>query len=137
MRQPFHPAREDLELATLFDALADPTRLEAVAYLAEVGEVNCSQFPDGVSKTNLAYHLRRLREAGITRTRAEGTFRYISLREEDLEARFPGLLEQVIASAQGKRRPRKAVAEFQPRAAVLKSSRARTRRPSVKRAGGR
>ncbi len=39
-----------------------------------------------------SYHLRLLREAGLTRTRAEGTQRFISLRRDDLEERFPGLL---------------------------------------------
>jgi len=100
MRPPFHPDREDLELASIFDALADPTRLRAIAFLAEVGEATCSEFR-GASKTNLAYHLRRLREAGIVRTRLEGTRRHMSLRREDLDARFPGLLDLLVKSARG------------------------------------
>ena len=40
-----------------------------------------------------SYHLRLLREAGVTRTRADGTLRLISLRREDLESRFPGLVD--------------------------------------------
>jgi hypothetical protein len=39
-----------------------------------------------------------MREAGITRTRAEGTTRYISLRRDDLEARFPGLVDVLLSS---------------------------------------
>lgn len=39
-----------------------------------------------------SYHLRLLREAGVTRTRAEGTVRLVSLRRDDLDMRFPGLL---------------------------------------------
>lgn len=104
MRQYFHPAREDLELPAIFDALADPARLKTVAYLSRVGEAICSELDDWGSKTNMAYHLRRLREAGITRTRAEGTRRHISLRRDDLDARFPGLLDRVIAAAGGKAR---------------------------------
>ena len=38
-----------------------------------------------------------MREAGITRTRAEGTTRLISLRRADLEARFPGLVDVLLA----------------------------------------
>jgi DNA-binding transcriptional ArsR family regulator len=45
----------------------------------------------------MSHHLRVLREAGLTRTRVEGTRRYVSLRREDLQARFPGLLEAVLA----------------------------------------
>jgi DNA-binding transcriptional ArsR family regulator len=41
-------------------------------YLVEHGEENCSGFTSLASKTNLSYHLARLREAGVTRTRIEG-----------------------------------------------------------------
>jgi len=40
-----------------------------------------------------------LREAGVTRVRLDGPYRKISLRTEDLAARFPGLLEAIIAAA--------------------------------------
>ncbi len=39
-----------------------------------------------------------LREAGVTRTRVDGTQRYIALRRDDLEARFPGLLDSILAA---------------------------------------
>ncbi len=42
--------------------------------------------------------MRVLREAGITRTHVVGARRYISLRRDDLEARFPGLLDAVLAA---------------------------------------
>ena len=51
------------------------------------------------SKTNISYHLAKLREAGVTRTEAVGTSRLISLRRADLELRFPGLLDSILASA--------------------------------------
>ena len=44
-----------------------------------------------------SYHLRLLREAGVTRTRAAGTERWMSVRQEDLDARFPGLLDALGA----------------------------------------
>ena len=44
-----------------------------------------------------SYHLRLLREAGVTRTRAAGTERWMSVRQEDLDARFPGLLDALEA----------------------------------------
>ena len=56
-------------------------------------------FDDCAPKTNLSYHFARLREAGITRVRIDGPYRKISLRIEDLEARFPGLLETILAAA--------------------------------------
>jgi DNA-binding transcriptional ArsR family regulator len=94
-----HPERDQIELASVLDALSDPVRLQIVVRLAADGECSCSGFLDYGQKTNLTYHIARLREAGVTRTRAEGPFRIIALRTEDLEARFPGLLTAILASA--------------------------------------
>jgi hypothetical protein len=41
-----------------------------------------------------------LREAGLTHTRAEGTHRHVSLRREEVDARFPGLLGAVLVAAE-------------------------------------
>jgi hypothetical protein len=38
-----------------------------------------------------------LREAGVIRQRDEGTRRLNSLRRDDLDARFPGLLDLAVA----------------------------------------
>jgi DNA-binding transcriptional ArsR family regulator len=40
-----------------------------------------------------------LREAGIVRCREEGTRRYYTVRRDELEARFPGLLDTVLRAA--------------------------------------
>ena len=81
--------------------LGDQTRLAIVGYLArnEGIAVNCGQFLDLGSKTNLSYHLAKLREAGITRTEIRGTSRLISLRRADLDSRFPACSTRIIASA--------------------------------------
>jgi DNA-binding transcriptional ArsR family regulator len=96
-----HPATGQLDLALILAALGDPTRLAIVAQLArnEAGPLTCGQFLDFGSKTNISYHLAKLREAGVTRTEAVGTSRMISLRRADLERRFPGLLDSILASA--------------------------------------
>ncbi len=97
-----HPNPDQINLATVLSVLGDPTRLAVVAYLARRrGEpLNCSQFLDFGSKTNLSYHLAKLREAGVTRTEIVGTSRLITLRRADLDARFPGLLDSVVAAAE-------------------------------------
>lgn len=96
-----HPTVAQLDLATILGVLGDPTRLGIVAYLAhhEGTPLACGQFLDLGSKTNLSYHLARLREAGITHTEVVGTSRLISLRRADLDSRFPGLLDSIIVSA--------------------------------------
>jgi DNA-binding transcriptional ArsR family regulator len=96
-----HPATDQIELSAVLAVLGDQTRLSIVGYLArnEGRPINCSGFLDLGSKTNLSYHLAKLREAGVTRTEVRGTNRFISLRRDDLDRRFPGLLDSIIPSA--------------------------------------
>jgi DNA-binding transcriptional ArsR family regulator len=102
MREPHHPARRELELSAVLHALSDPARLEIVRRLAAGDEPPCGTFELGLSKATLSHHFRVLRECGVLRTRPEGRKRLLSLRIEDLEARFPGLLDAVL-SAKGRR----------------------------------
>ena len=94
-----HPAAEELELAAVLHALSDPLRLSIVRDLAEAGSCNCGAFAVPVAKSTLSHHLKVLREAGVTLTEPTGTQRVVSLRAEDLNARFPGLLDAVLAAA--------------------------------------
>lgn len=95
-----HPPVEALELATILRTLGDPLRLDLVKLLADGNEYACGELTDrlGLPTSTGSYHTRLMREAGITRTRAVGTTRYISLRRDDLEARFPGLVRVLIES---------------------------------------
>ncbi len=96
-----HPSVDQIDLANVLAVLGDQTRLAIVGYLArnEGVPMNCSRFLDFGSRTNLSYHLAKLREAGITRTEISGTSRLISLRRADLDQRFPGLLDSIVAAA--------------------------------------
>jgi DNA-binding transcriptional ArsR family regulator len=49
-----------------------------------------------VSKSTCTHHFRVLREAGVIEQEVLGTARLNSLRREDLDARFPGLLDAVL-----------------------------------------
>jgi DNA-binding transcriptional ArsR family regulator len=98
MREPHHPAARELELSAVLHALSDPARLEIVRRLASGDEPPCGTFELGLSKATLSHHFRVLRESGVVRTRPEGRRRLLSLRTDDLEARFPGLLDAVLAA---------------------------------------
>src|SRR3954452_9955750 len=96
----YHPPREDLELAAVLHALSDPQRLRIVRTLADDPEPRpCGTFNLDISKSTLTHHFRVLREAGIIEQRTDGTAKFNSLRRDDLEQRFPGLLEAVLNSA--------------------------------------
>jgi DNA-binding transcriptional ArsR family regulator len=92
-----HPSREEIELGAVLHALSDPVRLSMVAALAASGEEpSCGSFDVPVSKSTCTHHFRVLREAGVIRQRQHGTARLNTLRTEDLEARFPGLLASIL-----------------------------------------
>jgi DNA-binding transcriptional ArsR family regulator len=59
-------------------------------------------FEIGLSKATLSHHFRVLREAGVVRTRLDGRKRLLSLRADDLNAQFPGLLDAVLAAKRGR-----------------------------------
>jgi DNA-binding transcriptional ArsR family regulator len=94
-----HPALDELDLAAVLHALSDPVRLGIVSGLSEVEERTCGSFDVKVSKSTCTHHFRVLREAGLIRQRQQGTMRLNSLRREDLEDRFPGLLETILQAA--------------------------------------
>jgi DNA-binding transcriptional ArsR family regulator len=98
VREPHHPSCDELKLSAVLHALSDPARLEIVGWLARGDECTCGTFDLGLSKPTLSHHFRVLREAGVVRTRPDGRKRMLSLREEDLEERFPGLLEAVLSA---------------------------------------
>ena len=92
----FEPETDALDLTGVLQALGDPVRLTIVRVLAADGERACGTVDLGVSKATRSHHFKTLREAGITHTRVAGTHRHVSLRRDDLEARFPGLLDAVL-----------------------------------------
>jgi len=93
-----HPGREELQLAAVLHALSDPMRLQIVAKLAAAGgERTCNSFDLPIVKSTCTHHFKVLREAGVIRQRVVGTRRVNSLRHEEIEARFPGLLAAVLA----------------------------------------
>jgi DNA-binding transcriptional ArsR family regulator len=93
------PRREDLRIESIFQALSDPVRLQIVrALVADEGARACGTFGLPVSKSTASHHFRVLREAGVITQRDEGRKRMTTLRRDDLEARFPGLLATVVAA---------------------------------------
>ncbi len=90
-----HPATDTLDLATVMRAVGDPLRLAIVRLLADGKERTCNDLQQalGLPASTGSYHLRLLREAGLTHTRPHGTQRITSLRRADVEHRFPGLLQ--------------------------------------------
>lgn len=100
MRLFYHPSQKDISLAGVLYALGDPVRLEIVKILAEKGEQPCAAFDLAIAKSTMSHHFRILRESGVVLSRKEGTQHLNSLRSDDLNTLFPGLLDAVLQSAQ-------------------------------------
>jgi DNA-binding transcriptional ArsR family regulator len=100
------PAVEDLQLPRVLAALAEPNRLATVQYVARSDEACCSEVIQeaglAMTKSTFSHHLRILREAGVLTKRIQGTKGYTKLRKDDLDRRFPGLIDAIIdAESQG------------------------------------
>ncbi|MFD7912043.1 ArsR/SmtB family transcription factor [Streptomyces sp. NPDC059752] len=92
------PVVGELRLETVLGALSDPLRLGIVRKLlleSEEFDHSCGWFGLDRPKSSLTHHFKALREAGITRQRQYGLERRSHVRVDDLDARFPGLLDLV------------------------------------------
>ncbi|MFE0385645.1 ArsR/SmtB family transcription factor [Streptomyces bungoensis] len=95
-----HPRAEELEVGPILLALADANRRRVVAELAERPDEErlCASFELPVSKSSRTRHWRVLREAGLVYQRDAGNGLYMRLRKEDLDRRFPGLIQAITAA---------------------------------------
>ena len=94
-----HPSRDEIRIEAVLQALADPVRLRIVREIA-AAEVPpaCGTIELPVSTSTRTHHFRTLREAGVIRMRRRGTARISTLRREDLDALYPGLLTSILAA---------------------------------------
>jgi|SRR5215472_14567006 len=95
-----HPAAEDITLAGMLGALSDPMRLKILKKLLERadGSLSCSAAAPctDMAKSTLSHHFRVLREAGLIRTTKHGVENLNSVRSEEVNRRFPGLLKAIM-----------------------------------------
>lgn len=93
-----HPPLEAMELTAVMHALSDPTRLAIVRTLhSEPEGRGCGTFDVDVAASTLSHHFKVLRESGLIHQEARGTRRWTRLRSADLQARFPGLIDALMA----------------------------------------
>ncbi|CAM4215248.1 putative HTH-type transcriptional regulator YczG [Saccharibacillus endophyticus] len=91
------PSISEMDLTAVCAALGDPVRMKIVQCLARSGEKNCSGFEvEHISKSTLSHHIKILRESGLIQPRFQGKEHFYSLRKEDLDRRFPGMVEMLL-----------------------------------------
>ncbi len=97
MRQIKHPSLDQVELTDIMYALSDPTRLEIVGRLACAGrKMTCGEFDLNRPKSSMSHHFKILRAAGLVETLIEGTEHLNALRVDEIEQKFPGVLQSVL-----------------------------------------
>lgn len=99
MKQYEHPPAEAFLLSTILHALSDPYRLSIVQKLAVLQPQPCAPLQGNRPKSSVSHHFNVLRKAGLVRTVVEGVLHMNSLRNAELESRFPGLLDTILAAA--------------------------------------
>src|SRR5260370_26603116 len=94
------PAPAAAPLTRIRAARDDPQRLATVRYVACNGESWCGLVMQeaglAMSKSTFSHHLRILREAGVLTKRVAGAKGYTRLRKDDLDSRFPGLMDALL-----------------------------------------
>jgi DNA-binding transcriptional ArsR family regulator len=98
MRTQYQPTVNEIRLSSILHALSDPHRLQVVKSLHEQVENTCTAIflGHGIPKSTLTHHLKVLRESGLAQVRVDGTKNYYSLRLDDLENLFPGLMPSLL-----------------------------------------
>lgn len=76
------------DLVPVFKALADPTRLDMVRWLARHGELSCARlsrrFP--LAQPTLSHHFNRLLAAGVLVARKDGVHHFYRVNARRLRA---------------------------------------------------
>lgn len=97
-----HPDRDQIRIESVLSALGSPVRLAVVRVLDAGGEHNCGSVLGilGITaKSTMTHHWRVLRESGVIWQHPSGRENLLSLRREDLDARYPGLLDAILEGA--------------------------------------
>lgn len=93
------PDLRDIQVEQVLRALGEPVRMGIVRSLAASQQaMNCAAFGLSVAKSTSTHHFKVLRESGVISQFEEGTSRYSTLRDSELERRFPGLLSAVLGA---------------------------------------
>lgn len=85
------------QLAELFSALGDTSRVRIIAALTE-GELNVSALAEivGISESAVSHHLRHLRQMRLVRGRKTGRYVFYSIDDDHISDLFRCGLEHVM-----------------------------------------
>lgn len=90
-------AKTTFDLASLFDALSDPTRVRIISVLIG-GEIGVSELVEriGLTKSAISHQLRGLRDKRLIRTRKEGRNVFVCIDDDHVIELFQRGLDHVL-----------------------------------------
>lgn len=92
-----HPALKEISIDGILYALSDPVRRAIVAKLMGCEGMSCSKSCSGeLSPSTISFHHKTLRENGLIRSEKKGVEVINTLRREELDRKFPGLLDSIL-----------------------------------------
>jgi DNA-binding transcriptional ArsR family regulator len=103
MRPLLHPSIDDIRLEGVLHALSDPVRATIFSQITTAGcPMKCAVFSSVadrvIPKSSLSQHFKVLREAGLIRSEREGVEMRNVSRINEVNQRFPGLLDAIISA---------------------------------------
>ncbi|MDN5759815.1 MAG: ArsR family transcriptional regulator [Tomitella sp.] len=101
----FHPRRESIVFSEVLFALSSPERLAIVQQLRSgpMKAARCGVDDAAMPKSTKSHLLKVLRDSGVIRNEPDGRGRLLTLRSDDLDVRFPGLLDAVFSASDTER----------------------------------
>lgn len=94
-----HPAVKDLTIDGILYALSDPVRRTIVAKLANCDSMSCSKScAEDMSPSTISFHHKTLRENGLIFSEKKGVEVINTLRKDEIDKKFPGLLDSILRS---------------------------------------
>jgi len=87
-----------MNLIQIFKALSDPNRLFIIQSLIEDepgAERHCTSFGLQLTRATRSHHFKILREAGLISQVDRGNCSLATLRREEIDKAFPGLLQLI------------------------------------------
>jgi DNA-binding transcriptional ArsR family regulator len=96
-----HPSSKDFTIDGVLHALSDPIRRAIVLKLMgcegkegmSCSKASCTE----LSPSTISFHHKILRESGLIRSEKIGVEVINTVRSEELDKRFPGLLENILS----------------------------------------
>lgn len=103
-----HPSIDDVTVSGILHALADPVRLGIVDELRNSATgMNCvdtmGKIDASMPKSTCSLHFQILRESGLIRSERKGIELNSQLRLQELETRFPGLIDSILQAYHAER----------------------------------